>query len=195
MKIFLLILITLLLLLFVSYWILIGPAEKPNPEIITLQEPVYIVGLGIATNDRDIYKDVEAIAAKFKVLKGENSIMHLKQPWASINISRDYNPEEKTFTYIVGDVVTAIDAVPPGLKYYEIPAISYAVFPIRPRSRFAWGITMGRMKRFIYTEWLPKSGYRPSGLIGDFELHDERSLGKKPEIRLYVAIEELTSFV
>jgi predicted transcriptional regulator YdeE len=41
--------------------------------------------------------------------------------------------------------------------------------------------------RFIYTEWLPKSEYNPSDVFGDFELHDDRSLGKNPEINLYVA--------
>ena len=49
---------------------------------------------------------------------------------------------------------------------------------------------MGRMKRYIYTEWLPKSGYEISDIIGDFELHDDRSLGKHPEINLYVALKE-----
>jgi predicted transcriptional regulator YdeE len=49
---------------------------------------------------------------------------------------------------------------------------------------------MGRTKRYIYTEWLPGSGYEPSEIIGDFELHDHRSLGKKPEVNLYVAVKE-----
>jgi predicted transcriptional regulator YdeE len=47
--------------------------------------------------------------------------------------------------------------------------------------------------RFIYTEWLPKSEYNPSDVFGDFELHDDRSLGKNPEINLYVALKEKDS--
>ena len=46
------------------------------------------------------------------------------------------------------------------------------------------------MKEFIYTEWLTNSTYKPSDSFGEFELHDERSLGKNLEINLYVAIKE-----
>jgi predicted transcriptional regulator YdeE len=49
---------------------------------------------------------------------------------------------------------------------------------------------MGRMKKYIYTEWLPNSGYEPSDQVGDFEFHDDRSLGKKPEIQLFVALKD-----
>ena len=37
---------------------------------------------------------------------------------------------------------------------------------------------MGRMKRFIYTQWLPNSPYSASSTFGDFELHNEMSMGK-----------------
>jgi len=46
------------------------------------------------------------------------------------------------------------------------------------------------MKRYIYTVWLPKSGYESAGILDDFELHDERSLGRHPELQLYVAVQK-----
>ncbi len=169
---------------------LIGNIDKKEPQIVKLNEPIKLIGLEISTNDKDIYKDVGRVAAKFNEIKKINPIPYLKQPWASINISKDYNVETKTFKYIMGDVVTKVGSIPNGLNSYEVPALTYAVFPIRPKSKIAWGITMGRMKRYIYTEWLPNSGYEASEIIGDFELHDDRSLGKKPEINLYVALKE-----
>jgi predicted transcriptional regulator YdeE len=190
MKTVLIIVIVVILIAITLYFILIGNNDKSEPKIVKLNEPIKLIGLEINTNDKEIYKDVGLVASKFNEIKKNNPIPYLKQPWASINISKDYNVEAKTFKYIVGDVVSQVDSIPVGLYYYEVPAITYAVFPIRPKSKIAWGITMGRMKRYIYTEWLPKSGYETSEIIGDFELHDDRSLGKKPEINLYVALKE-----
>jgi len=190
MKTIIIIILAVILLLIALYIILIGNIDKKEPQIVKLDEPIKLIGLETNTNDKDIYKDVGRVASKFNEIKMNNPIPYLKHPWASINISKDYNVETKTFTYIVGDVVTQVDSIPDGLNYYEIPALTYAIFPIRPKSKIAWGITMGRMKRYIYTEWLPKSGYKTSENIGDFELHDDRSIGKNPEINLYVALEE-----
>ena len=190
MKTIIVIFLSIIILLIVLDIILIGSIDKKEPQIVKFDEPIKLIGIEIITNDKDIYKDVGRVASKFNEIKKNNSIPYLKQPWASINISKDYNVETKTFKYIMGDVVTQVDSIPDGLFYYEVPAITYAIFPIRPKSKIAWGITMGRMKRYIYTEWLPKSGYETSDIIGDFELHDDRSLGKNPEINLYVALKE-----
>jgi AraC family transcriptional regulator len=180
----------IILILIILYFVFIGKAEKPEPEIVKMEKPLFFVGLEISTSDKAIYKDVGKVAAEFNRIKKINPIPNLQVPWVFVAVSKDYCPRQGTFTYIVGDVVTLIDSIPEGLKSFEIPAITYAVFPIRPKSRIAWGITMGRMKRYIYTKWLPGSGYKPSALIGDFELHDDRSLGKKPEIGLYVGLKD-----
>lgn len=192
MKAAILIVLSVITLLIILYFILIGNFDKIKPQIVTLNEPIKLIGLEITTNDKDIYTDVGKVASEFNEIKKSHPIPWLQQPWASVNISKDYNVETKTFKYIVGDVVTRVDSIPDGLKYYEAPAITYAIFPVKPKSKFAWGITMGRMKRYIYTEWLPGSGYEPSEIIGDFELHDDRSLGKKPEVNLYVALKNKT---
>jgi predicted transcriptional regulator YdeE len=190
MKTILIIGLVVIILLISSYILLIGNIDKTEPHIVKLNEPIKLIGVEINTTDKDIYKDVGQVASEFNRIKKNCPVPYLKQPWESVNISKDYNVEAKTFKYIVGDVVTQVDSIPEGLCYYEIPAITYAVFPIRPKSRIAWGITMGRMKKYIYTQWLPKSGHRPSEIIGDFELHDEKSLKKNPEISLYVALKE-----
>ena len=196
MRTIIIIVIALIVILIILYINLIGMTDKREPKIVKLDEPIKLIGLDIQTNDTAIYRDVARVYEEFtekkkkKKKKKKNPIPNLKQPWASINISKDYNPATKIFTYIVGDVVTKVDSIPKRLKYFEAPAITYAVFRIKPKSKFAWGITMGRMKRYIYTEWLPQSGYTTSAIIGDFELHDDRSLGKNPEISLYVGLNE-----
>ncbi|MBN1118618.1 MAG: effector binding domain-containing protein [Bacteroidales bacterium] len=190
MKTAIIIIAALVLVIFVLYYLLIGRFIKPELKIITLEKPIDVIGLEIKTSDTDIYKDVSKVSKKFNALKAEHPIPHLKEPWQSINISNNYNEQTREFTYIVSDAVTKVDNIPEGLTHYEVPAINYAVFPIRPKSKFAWGITMGKMKSYIFREWLPASGYKPSPLIGDFELHDERSLGKHAEIQLYVGLSQ-----
>lgn len=187
---FIIVIAALIIIPFTLYLVLIGNFRKIEPRIVRLQKPILLLGTEIRTNDRDIYKDVGRVSARFNEIKKKAPVPNLKQPWASINISRDYDGESRTFTYIVGDQVQRIDAIPEGLNAYQIPAMTFAVFPVRPKSRIAWGITMGRTKRYIYTEWLPESGYQVRDSIGDFELHDERSLGRHPEIQLYVAVKE-----
>jgi len=53
-----------------------------------------------------------------------------------------------------------------------------------------WGYTIGKMKQYIYRKWLPSSEYTNTGIIDDFEYHDQRSIQKKPEIALYIAIRD-----
>ena len=190
MKTLFIIIILFILAIVVLYFILIGNIDKSGPKIILLEKPVQFAGLGIKTDSKNIYKDVGKVAARFNSIKARNPIPDKKEPRAFVAVSRDYNPDTGTFEYIVGDVVIGPGLIPEGLLLYEIPALTYAVFPVRPRSKLAWGITMGRMKRYIYNHWLPASGYEPAGLIDDFEWHDEKSLGKNPEISLYVAIRE-----
>jgi len=190
LKSILLIILFTIIILIILYYVLIGNIDKSEPKIIFLDNPIQFVGLNIETSDKDIYKDVKRVTTEFNTIKKKNPIPFKKEPWTFVAVSKDYDREKRTFNYIVGDVVTKIDSVPDGLQPYKIPESTYAVFSIRPKSKIAWGITMGRMKRFIYTEWLPDSGYKPSKIIGDFELHDDRSLGKNPEINLYVGIQE-----
>ncbi len=189
MKTALIIIVIIIATLVILYFTLIGNTDRSEPKIITIEQSIYVIGLEINTDDNAIYQDVSKVAAQFNEIKRNYPVPNLKEPWSSINISKDYNPETGTFTYVVGDVVTVVDSIPPGLKSYEIPPLTYAVFRIKPKSKLAWGITMGRMKKFIYKEWLPISAYKPSDSFGEFELHDERSLGMYPEINLYVAID------
>jgi len=190
MKTIVIILFIAIISLLALYYLFIGNPDKYEPEIVKLNEPIKLIGIEVQTDDKSIYKDAGRITKRFNEINSRNPVPDLKQPWARLYVSKDYNAEARTFKYIVGDVVTQIDSIPEGLNYYEVPASVYAVFTIKPKSRLVWGITMGRMKRYIFTEWLPVSGYEASGIIDDFELHDERSLGKSPQIDLYVALKE-----
>lgn len=186
----LIVLCSIILVAGLLFYFLIGPLEKSEPKLVTLKEPIKMIGVSTRTGMKTIFKDAAKLGQEYKQVKDQNLIPNKKTPWGFVAISKDFQGME-SWDYLMGDVVNTLDHVPAGLEPFEIPASTYAVFPIRPRSKFSWGLTIARMKKYIYTEWLPDSKYEADpSILGDFEYHDERSLGKKPEIDLYVAIKE-----
>jgi predicted transcriptional regulator YdeE len=157
--------------------------------MIVLKEPIRMLGMQVETGMKSVFRDVSKLGKRWQAFKKMGVIPNKKEPWAFVAISKDHDPQSGKWNYLMGDVVTCIDAIPAGLVPYAIPPGTYAVFTLRPPHRFAWGMTIGMAKRYIYTEWLPRSGYKPGSAVSDFELHDERSTLKRgPSIDLYVAI-------
>jgi len=164
--------------------------EKVQPRIVTLSEPIKMVGVSTRTGMKTIFRDAARLGQEYKRVKDANLIPNKKQPWGFVAVSRDFHGME-SWEYLMGDVVDCFDCVPEGLKSFEIPAMTCAVFPIRPKNKYMWGPAIGLTKKYIFNEWLPNSNYEAdNSILGDFEYHDERSLGPNPEIDLYVAVKE-----
>jgi len=160
-----------------------------QPRIVDLERPITIIGISVDTTLKRIYRDVSALGRQFKELKQAHPIPNKKEPWGFAAVSRGYDPATGAMTYMMGSVVTSAAEVPEGMAPFEIPAIKYAVFPVRPKFKAGWGLAIANVKGYAYGTWLPGSAYGPAGVIDDFEYHDERSERKRnPEIDLYVAI-------
>jgi AraC family transcriptional regulator len=165
--------------------------DKSEPRIIKLDAPIKMIGVSMRTGLKTIYKDAPVLGKEYQKITDQGLIKNKNTPWAFVAISKDFSSDNKSWEYLMGDVVTTLDDAPKGLIAFEIPAKTFAVFAIRPRFGFLWGPTIGLTKKFIFTEWLPNSGYEvDSTILGDFELHDERSVSKRPMIELYVSIKE-----
>lgn len=165
--------------------------EKREPQIINLNEPIHFVGLSNMTSDKSIGKDIRKLGKRFNNIKSEKAIPYSKDPRVFIAVTKGYDPGTGNMEYLMGDVVTqSSDNILDELNNYQVPAGKYAVFSIKPKASFLWGYTIGKTKQYIYAKWLPESQYESAGTIDDFEYHDERSLLKKPEIDLYVAIKD-----
>jgi predicted transcriptional regulator YdeE len=164
--------------------------EGLEPRIVELEQPIKIAGMSVKTGTRTVYRDVPRLGKQLEAYKREHGISNKKQPWGFVAASRDFDDQNMTFSYIMGDVVTSFEGVPADLIAFEVPAGTYAVFPVRPKNRWGWAIAIPDAKRYAYTVWLPDSEYEPAaGGVDDFEYHDERSTRKKnPEIDLYVAV-------
>lgn len=169
----------------------IGKLSNVEPKIITLQEPIKMVGLSTTTDTKNVFRDIPMLGKRLQKYKEEQQIANKKEPWAFVAISKDLHQEKGIWTwqYIMGDVVTNFDKVPDGFTSLEIPAQTYAVFTVRPKNRLDWGLAISQMKNYAIDTWLLKSQYESAGSIGDFEYHDERSKRtKNPEIDLYFSI-------
>lgn len=160
-----------------------------EPRIVALDQPLKIVGMGIDTSVQSVYRDVPQLGKRFEQYKKAHEIPNKQQPWVFVAVSKDFDKEAQTFSYMMGDVVTSFDQASADLTAFEIPAGTYAVFSVRPKNRFGWAVGITIAKRYAYETWLPASEYEPAGTIDDFEYHDERSTRKRnPEIDLYVAV-------
>lgn len=168
-----------------------GDTIDKVPRIVDLEDTIKIIGMSVDTDARKIYRDATRLGKEFERFKQNNEIPNMRGPWGFAAVSKDFDEESRSWKYIMGDIVTSTEVVPEGMISFEIPAIKYAVFTIKPRNRFSWGMAIGRMKRHVYLDWLPGSEYEQDGAIDDFEYHDERSTKKKgAEIDLYVAIKD-----
>jgi predicted transcriptional regulator YdeE len=161
---------------------------EKQPKIVTLKNTIKFCGISIKTDVKKIYKDASRLGKEYTNFKNLNKIPNLKEPWAFVAYSKDFDEETKTWEYIMGDVVNNLDSIPEGLNSYEIPAKTYAIFSIKTKFKFLWGLEIARTKKYIFSSWLQNSNYKSTGC--DFEYHDERSLGKNPSIDLYVEIEK-----
>ena len=162
-----------------------------QPKIVELDKPLRILGMSMDTDVKNIRRDVPALGKRFQQYKQGTEIPNRKRPWAFAAVSKDYDPQMRTFTYIIGDVVTGFEGAPAGLIAFEIPALKYARFPIRPKNRFGWALAIASVKQHAYNVWLPNSDYQAAGTIDDFEYHDEKSTRKKnPQIDLYIAVRD-----
>jgi predicted transcriptional regulator YdeE len=163
--------------------------EGREPRIVELEQPIAIIGMGMETDTKRASRDVSRLAKRFEKYKRANGVPNKKQPWGFAAVSWGFDEKTRAFFYLMGDVVVSLEEVPVGLTGFEIPVGTYAVFPVRPKNRFGWGVAIVKVKQYAYTVWMPSSEYEPAGTIDDFEYHDERSTRKrKPEIDLYVAI-------
>lgn len=163
--------------------------DRSEPQIVTLNSTIKMVGVSQNTSLKTIFKDAGVLGKKYRDIKEKDIVINKKQPWAFVAVSKNFTNNGNNWEYLMGDVVTSFDKQPADLIKFEIPAKTYAVFKISPRFSFLWGPTIGLTKKYIFTEWLPKSKYViDDDIIGDFEYHDERSMSRVPMIELYVSV-------
>ena len=166
----------------------IGRIINIEPKVVTLNVPYKAIGLSVKTSMKSVFTDLPKLYKKYMSLKDKFGIPDQKVPWEYVSLSKNFD-EDKTWDYFTGHVVKNTDSMPEMFISFEIPTCTYAVFPVRPRNKLMLGFTIGKMKRIIYNNWLPKSKYEFLGY--EFEYNNEKMFKESPYyIDLYVAVKE-----
>ena len=158
------------------------------PTMVTLKEPLIAVGLTMKTSRKSVFRDVTKILKQYMGYKENFGIPSQKLPWEYVSLSRNFE-DNQTWNYLTGHVVSRIDKIPEVFTTFEIPTGVYAVFPVRPGFKFMLGFEIGKLKKYIYENWLPNSTYEFAG--HEFEYNNEKMFRENPHyIDIYVAVVE-----
>lgn len=132
-----------------------------------------LTGLCCQSSDAAQSRDIPALTEAFVKQAGAMTLPFYV-------VSRDYDKTTGAFTLFVGGNGGG------DLPRQVLPAGLYAALEIRPKLGFLWGPAIGAAKRWFYTRWLPDSGCEAENL--EYELHTEKSTGRKPSVELLFAI-------
>jgi predicted transcriptional regulator YdeE len=141
---------------------------------------------------KGIYRDLPKVYKKYLSLKEKYGIQNQKMPWEYVSLSTNFK-ENQTWDYYTGHVVTSTDKLQEDFINFEIPGGTYAIFPIKAKFKIMFGLKFGKMKKYIYQNWLPNSDYEFCGC--EFEYNNESMNKENPNyIDLYVAIRKKDKF-
>jgi AraC family transcriptional regulator len=98
------------------------------------------------------------------------------------------NDEDKS-VYLIGVEVKSKVIIPFEYDVYTIPEALFAVFSTPPSNEDDFSSILKDTWKFIFSEWLPNSGYEFDDNSIAFELYDERSMNDKDKIcNIYIPI-------
>lgn len=172
-----------------------------NP-IIKKMPAFKVAGYGIKTNITSEY--MKDIAAYWDTYEGENLESKM---YAQLNPPKHGevglcvpSSENGNVTYLLGVIVEDFTKVTPDMLIVEVPDAEYAVFTTLPvdNSETAstydedpLAIMVKETWRYIFEQWLPKSGYCYDESKLDFEYYDERCHGLKDAVmEIYVPVKK-----
>lgn len=136
-------------------------------------------GMRAASNDRTLACDIDRLAKAHA--QAVDAPAGTTVPL--FVISHAYDPSTGDCELFVGGEVEA-----GGLERFVIPAGTYARLELACALRVLWGASVGKVKRWLYTQWLPTSGYAALNL--EYEHHTEKTSGRHPRVDLLFAIEK-----
>jgi predicted transcriptional regulator YdeE len=178
---------TLFVVLLLYYTL--GPKRHPKPKIVTLKNSLFVVGISTKTSKETFLQDDLLLWKEYKLMKERGVITNKKEEHSFIAL-RMASESEDNWEYVFGDIVNDFSEIPVGLKPIEVPATTFAVFPIDVDDERSWGPAVLKMEKYIYEKWLPKSNFEldTNYPIREIEYHDKRTPETTRTMLFYVAI-------
>ncbi len=144
---------------------------------ISTRQAQTIFGVWGKSGDKTVAKDIPSLSKAYYGVIGMPSGSVL--PFYVL--SKDYDDATGQFDLFIGG-----EREEGGLEAFLLPAGTYGRITVRPKLGLLWGPAIGEAKRYFYTKWLPASDYEAINM--EYELHTEKSVARRPEIDLLLAI-------
>jgi AraC family transcriptional regulator len=163
-----------------------------EPKMVK-KESVKLAGFALRTrttdgeNNREIPKFWQAYMTdgRMEKLHGESFL----KSHAEYGAGFCENPENGEMVYVIGVETKDGHSIPDGYHTCTIPTALYAVFTTPPADESNFVSAIQGTWNYIYSEWLPNSGYEFDSNSVDFELYDERCMAKTDKvIDIYIPI-------
>ena len=152
-------------------------AERLQPQFVT--KPAFAV-VGLLIHTKPMTPDIPQLWDKFVPRIGE--IQHSAEPGVSYGLMDNFDQNIGELNYMAGIAVEKVVELPAGMTRWNVPADTYAVFE-------ASLTTIGETFDYIYSTWLPTSGYQQ--VAGPyFERYGETFSPANPNLSIYIPVEK-----
>lgn len=180
---------SLAFLMLLFYYIFIKPVRTPKPKIVTLHDPLHVIGVATKTSKKTFFEDDLILWKEYKRVR-EKKLVENKKEEHSFLCVRKRSETDENWEYLIGDIVHDLSYVPTGLKAIEIPPVTYACFDIYIKDEHSWAPAISKMHEYVCHKWLPKSQYElnSDAIASEIEYHDKRTEETTHTMKFYVAI-------
>jgi len=162
------------------------PSCSIEPKIIARRAAFKLAGYSLKTNSVD-WEKVKPIPEFWKECRTDGRLEKLHSE-SFLKYHAEYGAcfpdycENGDFLYFVGVEVKERHNIPAGYDVYTIPKAVFAVFTTLPGDEENLPTAGKDTWQYIFSEWLPNSGYEIDSRGFAFELYDERSMGNTENV-------------
>ena len=105
--------------------------------------------------------------------------LHISAEYGQVQLAycTETGSDGNSFSYIIGWIVDDARDLPDGLKVYQNPALTYAVFTTPPTPVEHFSTVIQLTSRYVFHDWLPSSEYEFDERGSDLEWYDQRGTG------------------
>jgi AraC family transcriptional regulator len=162
------------------------PGCMIEPKIIARRAAFKLAGYSFKTNPTD-WKNAKPIPKFWKECRTDGRLEKLhSEPFvkyhAELGVCFPEYCKDGDFLYVIGVEVKERHNIPADYDVYTIPEAVFAVFTTLPSGEENLPTAAYDTWQYIFSEWLPNSGYEVDNNGFAFELYDERSMGNTEKV-------------
>ena len=158
-----------------------------EPKIIA-REKFSVIGYELRTSviDGVNFKEIPEFWDYYRKNNLAQTIPGKKDETVELGICCNFNAVTKQFSYIIGFETDSIQSAPDHMILKTLPASTYAVFTTPKVKADQFPTSIQETTKYIYSTWLPQSGYEYNDDASDIEVYDSHSC---PQNHEYVRME------